>query len=140
MDNSKNRLNDVFFYGLYMDPEVLNAKGVQPRNPRKAAAKGYRLRIGKMATLLREANSEAHGIVYKLTHDEVNALYWGAGLAAYVAEALVVETEDGEKVAALCCNLLEPPGDDESNPEYLSKLTQCMKKLKVRTPSDFELH
>lgn len=135
MDNSKNRLNHVFFYGLYMDPELLKAKGVQPRNPRRAVAKGYRLRIGNMATLLREADAEAHGIVYELTHDEVNALYWGEGLDAYVAEALVVETEGGEKVVALCCNLLEPPGDDESNPEYLGKLTQCMKKLKVGGPS-----
>ena len=135
MDNSKNRLNDVFFYGLYMDPEVLKAKGVEPRNPRKAVAKGYRLRIGNKATLLREANAEAHGIVYELTHDEVNVLYWGAGLEAYVAEALVLETYGGEEVVALCCNLLEPLGEDESNPEYLSKLTQCMKKLRVGEPS-----
>lgn len=135
MDNSKNRLNKVFFYGLYMDPEVLKAKGVEPRNPRKAVAHGYKLRIGKMATLLREVNAEAHGIVYDLTHDELNALYWGAGLEAYVAEALAVETEGGEEVVALCCNLLEPPGEEESNPEYLGKLIQCMKKLEVRVPS-----
>ena len=135
MDNAKNRLIHVFFYGLYMDPEILKAKGVKPRHPRKAIAKGYRLRIGNMATLLREANAEAHGIVYELTHHELHALYWGAGLDAYVAEALVVEMEGGEKVATLCCNLLEPPGDDESNPEYLGKLTQCMKKLNVGEPS-----
>ena len=135
MDTSEKRLNNVFFYGHYMDPEILKAKGVQPRNPRKAVAKGYRLRIGNMATLLRKANAEAHGIVYELTHDEVNALYWGAGLEDYVAEALVVEMEGGEKVAALCCNLLEPPDDDESNPEYQGKLTQCMKKLGVEGPN-----
>ena len=135
MDNSKNRLNEVFFYGLYMDPEILSAKGVVPRNPRKAVARGYRLCVGKMATLLREANAEAHGIVYELTHDEVNTLYWRAGLEAYVAEALSVETEQGEKVAVLCCNLLEPPGEGESNPEYLGKLMQCMKKLGVPEPS-----
>lgn len=134
MDNSRKRLNEVFFYGLYMDPEVLKAKGVEPRNPCKAVARGYRLRIGKMATLLREANAEAHGIVYQLTHDEVYTLYWGSGLDAYVAEALAVETERGEEVAVLCCNLLEPPGEDESNPEYMDKLIQCMKKLGVQPP------
>ncbi len=135
MDNSKNRLNQVFFYGLYMDPEILKAKGVEPRNPRKSVAKDYRLRVGKMATLLREANAEAHGIVYELTHDELNTLYWGAGLEAYVAEALEVETEGREKVVVLCCNLLVPPTEDESNPEYQGKLMQCMKKLGVRAPS-----
>jgi len=104
MDNTKNRLNEVFFYGLYMDPEILQTKGVAARNPRKATAKGYRLRIGKMATLLREAEREAYGIVYQLTHSELNALYWGAGLTGYVAEALSVETEEGKALAVLCCN------------------------------------
>ncbi len=131
MDNSDNRLNDVFFYGLYMDPDVLKAKGVVPRNPRKAVAKGYGLRIGNMATLLREPNSEAHGIVYQLTHDEVHRLYGGSGLDAYVAEAIMVETEGHDKVAALCCNLLRAPAEGESNPEYQRKLTQCMQKLGV---------
>ena len=135
MDNSKNRLNNVFFYGLYMDPEILKAKSVEPRNPRKAVAKGYRLHIGKMATLLRETNAEAHGIVYELTHDEVNTLYLGAGLVAYVAEAIEVETENHEKLAVLCCNLLVPPAKNESNPEYVGKLIQCMQKLGVRTPN-----
>ena len=118
-----------------MDPEILKAKGVVPRNPRKAVAKEYQLRVGGMATLLREANSEAHGIVYELTHDELDALYWGAGLVAYVAEAIAVETESNEKLTVLCCNLLVPPAEDESNPEYLGKLIQCMKRLKVNPPS-----
>ncbi len=135
MDNSRNRLNTVFFYGLYMDPEILEAKGVEPRNPRKAVAKGYRLRIGNMATLLREANAEAQGIVYELTHDELNALYWGSGLEAYVAEAIEVETETHENLPVLCCNLLVPPTEGESNADYLGKLVQCMKKLGVNPPS-----
>ena len=131
MDNSENRLNGVFFYGLYMDPDLLRAKGVEPRNPRKAVAKGYRLCVGNMATLLRDPNAEAHGIVYDLTHGEVHQLYWGAGLDAYVAEALVVEIERQQKAIALCCNLLIPPSEDETNPEYLERLAQCMKKLGV---------
>jgi hypothetical protein len=134
MDNSENRLNNVFFYGLYMDPDILKTKGVEPRNPRKAIVKGYRLRIGKMATLLRDPNAETHGIVYELTHGEVDKLYWGAGLNAYVAEALVVETERPKQVVALCCNLLVPPAEDETNPEYMDKLVQCMSKLDVHVP------
>jgi len=133
-DNSRNRLIDVFFYGLYMDPEILKARGVEPRNPRTAVARGYRLRVGKMATLLREEHAEAHGIVYRLTHDELNALYRGAGLEAYVAEALEVETQTRDRLAVLCCNLLVPPGEDELNPEYLDKLNRCMNRLGVPVP------
>ena len=72
-DNSKNRLHDVFFYGLYMDPDVLEQKGVQPRNPRIAKVEGYELRIGSKATLLRERGGVAYGVVYSLTHSEINS-------------------------------------------------------------------
>ncbi|MCU7936737.1 MAG: hypothetical protein KZQ99_18000, partial [Candidatus Thiodiazotropha sp. (ex Dulcina madagascariensis)] len=69
-----------------------------------------------------------------LTHDELDKLYWGAGLNAYVAESLLVETDGNGKVAALCCNLLVPPKEEERNPEYLGKLVQCMNKLGLPAP------
>jgi len=134
MDQSEQRLNDVFFYGLYMDPDILRSKGVEPRQPRKAVARGYRLRIGKMATLLRDPAGEAHGIVYALSHEEVNRLYWGAGIDAYVAEAVLLETGDGERLAALCCMLRVPPGAEEANPEYRDKLMACMGRLGLPLP------
>ena len=34
MDNSINRLHDVFFYGLYMDEEILKSKNIPIRNQR----------------------------------------------------------------------------------------------------------
>jgi len=134
MDQSENRLNEVFFYGLYMDPEVLKAKGVEPRQPRKAVAKGYRLRIGKMATLFRDPAGEAHGIVYALSHEEVSRLYWGAGIDPYVAEAVLVESGDGEPCAALCCVLRVPPDAEETNPDYRDKLMACMGRLGLPLP------
>ena len=87
-----------------------------------------------MATLLRSENSVAHGLVYSLTHEEIHTLYWGSGLDAYVAEALLVEIEDGDRVAVLCCNLLEPPEEAESNPEYFEKLVNCMQGLGLSIP------
>lgn len=134
MDNAASRLNPAFFYGLYMDPELLEAKGVTPRNPRKGVVRGYRLRIGNMATLLREDGAEAHGMLYDLTHAELHSLYRGAGLDAYVAEALLVDCDGEGPVAALCCNLLEPPAEAESNPDYLGKLELCMQRLDLPPP------
>ena len=104
MNNSIQRLNDVFFYGLYMDEEILKSKNVEPRNKRVAVANGYELRIGKMATLLRNDKAKAYGLVYSLTHDEIDTLYVKSGLIAYVTEALMVELEDGSSIAALTCN------------------------------------
>jgi len=134
MDNSKDRLVDVFFYGLYMDEEILKSKNVNPRNKRAAIAPGYHLRVGKMATLLRDNNAQAFGMVYSLTHDEITSLYEGSGLTAYVPESIVIQTKENQNIAALCCNLLNPPSDDEKNEEYLEKLTTCMEKYNLPTP------
>ena len=131
MDNSINRLQEVFFYGLYMDPQILKSKGVEPRNSRIATAYGYKLRVGKYATLLRDEMSAANGIVYSLTHEEIEKLYAGSGLDMYVAEALMVETKDNSHLAVLCCNLLVPPLEGESNQEYFDKLIICMDKYGV---------
>lgn len=135
MDNGAQRLNEVFFYGLYMDPQVLRERGVTPRNARAGRVEGYRLRIGRMATLLRDPHGVAHGMLYALTQDELHALYVGAGLTAYVTEALAVQTAEGS-VAALCCNLRQPPGDDEDNPEYRARLRDCMARLGLPAASD----
>lgn len=127
-DNSAQRLHDVFFYGLYMDPEILRQKDVGPRNPRIGKLENYRLKIGNKATLLREDGSCAWGMVYSLTHAEINSLYWGAGLDDYAAEAVMVKVGD-DLVVALCCNLIEPPAENESNPDYQAKLQQAMDRL-----------
>lgn len=134
INNDSQRLQPVFFYGLYMSPDVLISKGVEPRQPRKAVLKNYRLHIGKLATLLRDPQAETWGMVYDLKHDEIHRLYWGAGLDAYVAEAVMVSTEQ-HLLAALCCNLLHPPAEDEKNPDYRQKLYACMTKLKLPLPS-----
>ncbi|MCB1925501.1 MAG: gamma-glutamylcyclotransferase [Gammaproteobacteria bacterium] len=135
MDNSPHRRHAVFFYGLYMDPEILHAKSVEPHHPRKALARGFRLRVGNMATLLREPGAVAHGMLYDLTHADIDTLYRAAGLDAYVAEAITVETDAGETLAALCCNLLVPPAADESNPAYFAKLVACMTRLGLSVPA-----
>ncbi len=128
MDNSKNRLNDVFFYGLYMDKEILKSKGVTPRNPRKGELKNTTLAIGNMATLLRQQGTSSYGMVYSLTHSEIDMLYRGSGLDDYVPEVVTVTTDDGD-ISALTCVLLIPPAPEERNDDYLKKLCVCMKSL-----------
>jgi hypothetical protein len=128
-ENSPDRLQDVFFYGLYMDPELIRARGGLPRFPRKAIVDGYVLRIGGLATLLRRTGGVASGIVYALTHMEIDRLYRGAGLTHHVPEALLAKTESGQVISVLCFNLLIPPGNEESNPEYSEKLTELKGRL-----------
>lgn len=134
MNNSKQRLHNVFFYGLYMDEVILKSKNVEPRNKRISIANGYELRIGRMATLLRKDKAKTYGITYSLTHDEIDILYKHSGLNDYRAESLIVELQDGSSIATLCCNLLNPPTNDENNDEYYQKLIKCMKSYKLLIP------
>ena len=130
-DNSSSRLHDVFFYGLYMDPELLEQKGVKPRDPRPAYVDGFELNIGNKATLIRKPGAVAHGMVYSLTHAEIHALYGGAGLHEYAPEAITAYLGK-DAIPVLSCNLIEPPGIGESNPEYEQKLRSVMQNLQIQ--------
>ena len=136
MDNSENRLVDVFFYGLYMDEEILLKKGVKIRNQRKAYVKDFVLRVGKMATLLRAEKKEAHGLVYELTQKEIDILYKDSGLIEYVGEAILLHV-DNKSITALVCNLLVPPLKDDKNEVYVEKLLLCMNKYKLPLPTEY---
>jgi hypothetical protein len=63
------------FYGLFMDADLLRAKGAHPVNIRPACVPGFALRIGQRATLLRIPDACAYGIVMELTHVEIEQLY-----------------------------------------------------------------
>ena len=136
MNNSTDRLHDVFFYGLYMDEEILKSKGVVIRNQRKAYIDSYALRIGNLATLMRKDNSRAYGMVYAMTQKEIYSLYEGVGLEQYVTEALLCTLDDGNQIAVLCKNLVEVPKEGESNDEYFVKLKECMEGYAFPIPKN----
>jgi hypothetical protein len=60
---------DVFFYGLFMDEDLLSAKGIIALNPRRATVDGFGLRIGARATLVPAAGERSYGTVVGLTHE-----------------------------------------------------------------------
>ena len=134
MDNSSSRLIEVFFYGLYMDDSILKNRDVVAKNKRVASVNGYRLRIGKNATLLRDEGSKAYGVICSLTHNDIYKLYAGAGLTSYVPETLTVRTNNNKSLTALCYVLLDPPLQDEINNNYYQKLILCMKECGLPIP------
>lgn len=112
----------VFFYGLFMDPDALWAKGVQPTHPRLGCVSGFRLRIGQRAALVPDPEARVHGVLMELSHDEIERLYSEPGVREYRAEPVIAELEDGAQVPALCFNLPVPPRPDELNEAYARKL------------------
>jgi gamma-glutamyl AIG2-like cyclotransferase len=120
---------EVFFYGLFMDEDLLRAKGVQPVSPRKASVRGFALRIGQRATLIPSSAATVHGMVLSLSHDELELLYSDPTVRAYRPEAVLARLENGETVAALCFNLTQAPPAGEHNEEYAAKLRALAKRL-----------
>ena len=72
-----DRRIDAFFYGLFMDVDVLRESKVAPSNPRRAYVADFALRIGQRATLLPAAGARAYGMLIALTHRELERLYLG---------------------------------------------------------------
>jgi len=126
---------DVFFYGLFMDEELLQSKGVRPTNPRLASVSGFQLRIGDRAALVPTASGRVFGLVASLSHAEVEQLYSEPSVRAYRPEAVLASLPNGEILAALCFNLPEPPSADERNDTYASKLRSLAERLQF--PADY---
>ncbi len=124
-----DRRIDAFFYGLFMDQEILRNAGVEPINPRRAYVEEFALRIGQRATLVPSDGARAYGMLFGLTHPELDKLYAAPGLEQYRPEAVLVQPLEGRSTPALCYNLREVPGADERNPEYATRLERALSKL-----------
>lgn len=128
------RIN-VFFYGLFMDEQALQAKGLNPVNSRHALVRGMALRIGSRATLVEEAGATVHGILMELAHAEIDKLYSDPDVEMYRPEPVAAELPGAGSAAALCFNLPIPPRPDEANPHYAARLSELGRRLGL--PADY---
>lgn len=124
-----DRRIDGFFYGLFMDSDILRKSQVVAVNPRRAYVDGYVLCIGRRATLVPTPGARAYGMVFALTHDEFEKLYTAPGLEEYRPEAILAYSLEGGALPALCYNLRVVPGPDEANIEYAARLRAVLGKL-----------
>jgi hypothetical protein len=129
MTEEKVRRIDLFFYGLFMDDALLREKGVNPRDRRVATVQNFSLVIGARATLVPCVGGTVHGVLFSLTHAEVDALYQEDSVSMYRPEALLAQLGDGSVIPALCFNLPAPPSPEERNPQYASKLRELAERI-----------
>jgi hypothetical protein len=122
---------EVFFYGLFMDQELLRQKGVDPQNPRTAELKDFHLVIGNRATLVPALGQSVHGIIFSLTHNQLDVLYSEPSVSLYRPEAVSAHLADGSIIPALCFNLPVPPSREERNPQYALRLRQLATRLSL---------
>ena len=118
---------EVFFYGLFMDPNILKRNGVNASIPRQGYIDHYALKIGNRASLIPCKNERSYGIVMTVDKDEIRDLYSETSVADYIPEEVRVVTETGG-VAAICYNL--PSGAlTGTNELYAKSLYDLAKKI-----------
>ena len=124
---------DVFFYGLFMDKALLEAKGIRVPETRRGIVRGWALRIGERATLVPEPGRSVHGVLMSLPLVDLERLYAEASLQLYRPVAVLVGLEAApeatEAVPALAYVLPVAPGPEERNPEYAAKLRSLAERL-----------
>jgi len=101
----RDRSAHVFFYGLFMDQELLHSKGIQPEQVEVAWVDGLELRIGQRAALARSERGRVYGLVMTLTFRQLDKLYAEPGVEAYRPEAVLAHLSGGGTIAAMCYNL-----------------------------------
>lgn len=129
------RRADVFFYGLFMDEELLRGKGIDPHGRALASVDGYALRIGQRAALVPTPGARVHGVVFSLELAELARLYADPSVQAYQPEAVLARVNGDGVIAALCYNLSPPPSASEKNPEYAAKLRTLAQRIGL--PADY---
>lgn len=124
----------VFFYGLFMDKSLLAAKGVRPSKATVGYVNGYRLRIGRRATLVPDDGNRAYGVLMALRADDVRALYSDESVVDYVSESVSVVLPDGTIESAVCYNLPKHELEGASS-EYANSLLILAGRLGL--PDDY---
>jgi hypothetical protein len=119
---------EVFFYGLFMDKDILMKNGINPSNPRKGYLNNYALKIGNRASLIQCIKEKSHGIIMTIADEEIIKLYAEKSVADYIPEKVEVVTETNEHIIATCYNLpLELMTG--TNEVYANSLHKLAKKL-----------
>jgi len=120
---------DSFFYGLFMDADILHQSEVVARDPRRAYVDGYALRIGQRATLVPDMGARAYGMVFSLTQDDLDRLYNPPGLEDYRPQALLAQILEGDPRPVVCYILPEKLQADERNEDYAARLQATLERL-----------
>lgn len=95
----------VFFYGSYMNPDVLREVNIVPVDWEVARLHGFDIAIRPRANLVRSEQHCVYGVVATATHGELARLYAHAKDVlgeVYLPYPVCVETRDGKSRPALC--------------------------------------
>lgn len=114
-----------------MDEALLREKDVNPINPRLASVGDFALTIGQRATMVPSVGDIVHGVVFSLTHEEIERLYGDPSVKAYRPEPVLARLKNGEMIPTLCFNLPTHDSTNERSVEYAKKLKELATRLNL---------
>jgi len=92
----------TFFYGSFMNLDVLKEAGYVPERYEVAKLNGFDIQIQPLATLIHSAQHCVYGIVAPGTHEQLRCLYSQGWVGTYLHEPVLIEILDGKWRAAFC--------------------------------------
>ena len=121
----------TFFYGSFMNPEVLAQADVRPTEAQMARLDGWDIKIAPRATLVPSEGKSVFGVLAKLTHADLEKLYtkdW-FGFGTYLPEAVLVADSAERLVPALSYIAWEMEGGSPSH-EYIQKVVTVAQQFR----------
>lgn len=112
----------TFFYGSFMNADVLAQAGVYPSDRQAAQLDGWELKIAPRATLIPAPRSRVYGVLGQMTHEDLDRVYakdW-FGFGAYLPEAVIV-TAAARQAPALCYIAWKTEGGKPTR-QYIQKM------------------
>ena len=121
----------VFFYGSYINFDVLKEVNIILENWEVAKLNGYDIVIRPRANLIKSEMHCVFGIITSLSHSDLEKLYTHAKNVLgelYLPEAVLLETKGNKWLPALCyiCHDMQPrPAEND----YINRIIKLAKKL-----------
>ncbi len=90
----------IFFYGLFMDPDLLIGEGYSPSSINIAKLEKFNFHLGERATLKPDESESVWGTVMDLKTDELRELYSAPSVSDYMAVDVTCILEDQTEVSS----------------------------------------
>ena len=122
---------DVFFYGSYMNFDVLMTLGIPQREYQVCQLPGYELTIGSSANVIKNGLERVFGIVTQLTYAELDTLYSREAQAKlgaqYMPEPVLLMTVNRHIIPALCY-VADDEGTGVASATYIDTILNAARK------------
>src|SRR5260370_23222293 len=118
----------IFFYGSFMDLELLRTLGGVAKTFEAAELKDWRITFSPMATLVRSEGDSVYGTIAELSRDEARMLSSKGDLKRYYPVDITVSTKGKERVPVECY-ISKSGTRQKPSVEYLQRVIQAAKNL-----------